>query len=604
MVRLRKIRHLKTLIAALALIALALSAELLAQDDGPGEAPVVPVKGAWNSSAIPVGGEAELAVVFDVPKGHHITDVEYELFFVHPPDTLGLRFGKPKFPAGIAYREERAYRGKTVVRVPVTATTEAIPGTYSLPIDIGYQICQEFGQEVCFLPAERTITVTTNVVDAGVTVLPENQDIFGAGEVQAQKSGGSLEERLTRALEKGSWMAFLIAFIGGILASFTPCVYPVIPITIGYIGGSSGGKPMRGLGLSAIFSLGIAIVYSSLGLFAAATGTLFGSISGSPIVSIVVAGVFALMGISMLGVFDIALPSALQTAMSGSSSRRGLFGPLLLGMVSGLVMAPCVGPIIVALLAWVAKTGNLFYGWALLFVFSFGLGLLFLVIGTFSGAIQALPRAGAWMEAVKKGFGWILLAGALYMLRLTIPEPWYTGAWAALLIIASVFVGAFDSLTEETTSGRRLWKAIALMVFLMGAISLFKALGPAGVQGDFGSKTEMTWLINTEEEAVAQARDEGRPLLVDVYADWCVACVELDEKTYSTDRVASRVGDFVRLKLDFTKESAWVKEMKQKYKITGMPTVILYDPTGEEVARFTGFKPPDQFLAFLDQNSL
>ncbi len=607
MFRLRQLNVFRVCVVFIALVAMSVPAALFAQEDeGPGEAPNVPVRAAWSKSAISVGGSGELAVVFEVPKGHHITDVEYELFFVHAPDTFGLKFDKPKFPAGVKYHDERAYRGKAVVRVFATATSDAKPGTYSFPVGVGYQICQEFGNEICFLPVEKTVHVTVNVVEAGVSVLPENQDIFGAtAATEAKQSGSkSLEDRLIAALEKGSWMAFLIAFVGGILASFTPCVYPVIPITIGYIGGSSGGKPLRGLGLSAIFALGIAVVYSSLGLFAAATGTLFGSISGSPLVSIVVAGVFALMGISMLGVFDIALPSALQTALTGSSSKRGFFGPLLLGMVSGLVMAPCVGPIIVALLAWVAKTGNLFYGWALLFVFSFGLGLLFLVIGTFSGAIQALPRAGAWMDKVKQGFGWILLAGALYMLRLTIPQPWYAGAWAVLLIIASVFIGAFDSLTKDSTPSHRLSKAFALMIFLIGAISLFKAIGPAGMVAESSRKAEMSWLVNKEQDAVSQAQTEGKPLLVDVYADWCVTCVELDEKTYSVGKVMQRVDNFVRLKLDFTKETAWVKEMKHKYKITGMPTVILYDPTGEEVARFTGYKPPDEFIAFLDQHSL
>ncbi|MBU1984571.1 thioredoxin family protein, partial [bacterium] len=382
-----------------------------------------------------------------------------------------------------------------------------------------------------------------------------------------------------------------------------PCVYPVIPITIGYIGGASKGKPLRGLGLSAIFALGIAIVYSSLGLFAAATGSLFGAVSGSPILNIVVAVVFAVMGFSMLGAFDIALPSALQTSLSGGTSRRGFFGPLLLGMASGLVMAPCVGPVIVALLAWVAKSGNLFYGWALLFTFSFGLALLFLVIGTFAGAIQALPRAGAWMEAVKKSFGWILLAGALYMLRLTIPAPYYTIAWGVLLIVFSVFAHAFDSLPEGAGAGRRLWKAVALIAFLGGAIALFRVFVPTGGTGE-APRAEMEWIVNDEDLALATAVDENKPMIVDFYADWCVVCVELDEKTWIVPEVVSRLDRFVRLKLDFTRETPWAREMKQKYEITGMPTVILFGRSGEEVARFTGFKSAPDFVRLLNQINL
>jgi len=568
---------------------------------GQGDMPPVPVQALWKSTGLPVGESAELGFIFDVPKGHHITDVEYGLFFVEIADTFGIHFEPPRFPPGIPYRDERAYRGRTIVMVNATATDSAVPGEYSWPVNVGLQICQEFGTEMCYLPHEETVMVTVNVVPAGTAVEPANLAAFVVPiEVERKLS---LEERLIAALEKGSWLAFLLVFVGGILTSFTPCVYPVIPLTIGYIGGASKGKPLRGLGLSAIFALGIAVVYSSLGLFAAATGSLFGSVSGSPIVNLVVAAVFAVMGFSMLGAFDIALPAGLQTKLSGGTSRGGLLGPLLLGMASGLIMAPCVGPVIVALLAWVAKSGNLLYGWALLFTFSIGLALLFLVIGTFAGAIQALPRAGAWMETVKKAFGWILLAGALYMLRLTIPQPFYALAWGVLLIVFSVFARAFDSVPEDAGAGRRLWKAVALIAFLGGAIALFRVFGP-GVATVETPRAEMEWIVNDEERALELAASEGKPLIMDFYADWCVACVELDEKTWNKPDVVNRLEDFVRLKFDFTRETEWAKEMKRKYEITGMPTVILFGESGEEVARFAGFLPPSDFIALLNQHNL
>ncbi|MDD5088106.1 MAG: cytochrome c biogenesis protein CcdA [bacterium] len=583
---------------ALSAFALALlTLPVFGQDD----MPPVPVQALWKSTGLPIAGSAELGVVFDVPKGHHITDVDYGLFFVEIADTFGIHFDPPRFPPGIPYHDERAYRGRTIVMVSATASDSAVPGEYSWPVNVGFQICQEFGTEMCYLPHEETVTVTVNVVPAGTAVEPANLATFEVP-VEVEKKL-SLEERLMAALEQGSWLAFLLVFVGGILTSFTPCVYPVIPITIGYIGGASKGKPLRGLGLSAIFALGIAIVYSSLGLFAAATGSLFGSVSGSPLVNVVVAVVFALMGFSMLGAFDIALPSALQTSLSGGTSRRGFFGPLLLGMASGLIMAPCVGPVIVALLAWVAKSGNLLYGWALLFTFSFGLAMLFLVIGTFAGAIQALPRAGAWMETIKKTFGWILLAGAFYMLRLTIPEPYYTLAWGVLLIVFAVFAHAFDAVPEDAGGGRRLWKAVALIAFLGGAIALFRVFGP-GVATVEAPRADLEWIVNDEERALELAAGEGKPMIMDFYADWCVACVELDEKTWSKPDVVERLGDFVRLKFDFTRETPWAKEMKQKYEITGMPTVILFDRSGEEAARFAGFLPPSDVIALLNQHNL
>ncbi|MCB1059741.1 MAG: thioredoxin family protein [Calditrichaeota bacterium] len=586
-----------------------LAGTAFALDDGGGDvtSPGVPVRAYWNTNAIPAGGTSELGVLFSVPRKHHITDVEFGLFYVEIADTLGLSFGEPVFPTGEPLKDEVCYRGEVLVRIPVTASEDAAVGMHDIRFSAGYQICQETDPETCFLPENASVNAKTEIVPAGTQVVAANEKIFyGGGEKEvAVEEPQGIEARLMAALAKGSWTAFLVAFLGGILASFTPCVYPVIPITIGYIGGASTGKPLRGLWLSFIFAIGIAIVYSSLGLFAAATGTLFGSISGSPIVNIIIAIVFALMGVSMLGAFDIALPSALQTSLVGGSTKKGLFGPLLLGMASGLVMAPCVGPVIVALLAWVAQTGDLFYGWALLFAFSLGLGLLFLVIGTFAGAIQALPRAGSWMETVKKGFGWILLAGALYMLRLTLPEPIYYAAWSILLIMFSVFSGAFDTITEDATSKQRIGKALLLFIFLLGGIFLFKSFYPNAIGSATASvaHSELEWMVNKEEQAIEQSSSSGKPVLIDVYADWCVACVELDEKTWIQPNVQKRVDDFVRLKLDFTKETPWVSEMKKKYKITGMPTVILQK--GErEIARFTGFKPADEFISLLDQHNL
>jgi thioredoxin:protein disulfide reductase len=589
----------RSIVLLSALLLVGTSLWVHAQDN---DGPKIAVKAFYHTNAIPVGETAELGVIFDVPKGHHITDVENGLFYVNATDTFNLHFGTPVFPAGVPFKGERAYRGHNVVRIPVTATENARPGTYVFPIEYGYQMCQEFGQEVCFLPVDEKINLVTTVVPKGTAVQAANDKEFAETPVVAEVGPLTLEQRLMNALNSGSWLAFLLVFIGGILASFTPCVYPVIPITIGYIGGASRGKPLRGLGLSAIYVLGIAVVYSSLGLISAATGSLFGTISGSPIVTYTVAVIFFLMGLSMLGAFEIALPASLQSKMQ-TGGKGGLIGPLLVGMVSGLVMAPCVGPIIVALLVWVSKSGNLFLGWALLFVFSLGLGLLFLIIGTFAGAIQALPKAGAWMDSVKKGFGWILLAATLYLLRLTFPAQIAIIAWGVLLIVFAVMSGAHEALPSGATIGKRIWKTVTVLCLIFGAILIYHSFRPQGEVAST-SKVEVSWLVNQETDAVQTAQNDGKPMIVDVYADWCVACVELDHKTYSVGDVAGRLSNFVRLKLDFTKETPWVKEMKEKYKITGMPTVIFYNPQGDEVTRFTGFLPPKEFLALMDKNNL
>ena len=495
----------------LGILLLFVTSMALAQPEG---APPVPVQAVLDHTGIPVGVTARRAFGFEVPDRHHITDVENGLFYVTLPDTLGLPFGKPEFPKGVKYKGETAYQGRVVVFDSVSALPDAEPGVRSFPVTVGYQICQEFGNEVCFLPEEKQVPLKIEVVASGTSVLPANEETFGAvapppAEVKPRTG---LEGKLIGALERGSWLAFLLVFLGGILTSFTPCVYPVIPITIGFIGARSTGKPLRGLGLSAIFVLGIAIIYSGLGLLSAATGTLFGSISGSPYVMIGVAVIFAVMGFSMLGAFEIALPASWQGKLQSGSKKTGLLGPLLVGMVSGLVMAPCVGPVIVALLAWVAKTQSLFLGWALLFVFSLGLGLLFLVIGTFAGAIQALPKAGGWMEGIKKGFGWILMGAALFLLRSLITPSVYFFLWGALLVIFSVFSGAFDALADSAGAGKRLGKAVLLIVFLIGAIYLYRGLVPQGTVAP--ERASLEWRINDESDVLREAQNAGKPVVI------------------------------------------------------------------------------------------
>ncbi len=571
-----------------------------AQPEG---APPVPIRAVLDQTAIPAGGMARLALVFEVPKRYHITDIANGLFFVNIKDTLDLAFTKPEFPKGKKFKGDIVYLKTVAVYSTVSADSTAEPGLRVVPVTVGYQVCQEFGNEVCFLPEEKEVLLKIEVVPSGTSIFPTKEKIFGAISPPSDMEPRSgLEGRLADALERGSWLAFLLVFLGGILTSFTPCVYPVIPITIGYIGARSTGRPLRGLGLSAIFVLGIALVYSTLGLISAATGTLFGSISGSPYIIVVVAAIFALMGLSMLGAFDIALPASWQGKLQTGEKKRGLLGPLVVGMVSGLVMAPCVGPLIVALLAWVAKTQNLLLGWALLFVFSLGLGLLFLVIGTFAGAIQALPKAGVWMEGVKKGFGWILIGAALFLFRPLLPQSVYFFLWGALLVVFAVFSGAFDALSETASSGKRLRKAILLIFFLVGAIYLYRGLATEIAVSAKGGV--VAWQVNKEPEVLAKALREDKSVVIDVYADWCVACKELDEKTYVVPEVAERLKDFALLKLDFTRSSPWVEEMKRKYEITGMPTVIFLEPSGEEIARFTGFKSAGDLLALMDDHGL
>ncbi|MBL7069287.1 MAG: sulfite exporter TauE/SafE family protein [Candidatus Omnitrophica bacterium] len=227
-----------------------------------------------------------------------------------------------------------------------------------------------------------------------------------------------LFESLRLYLESGNAAAYLIALAAGILTSFTPCVYPIIPITIGYIGANSAGNRLKGFVLSLSYVIGIAVTYSILGGAAALTGKIFGQASTSPITYLIIANVCIILGISMLGVFNLRLPSFLTNIRFGAQDKKGhgILPAFAIGLVSGLVMGPCTAPVLAVILTYVAARQNVIYGISILFTFALGLGFLLIVLGTFTGLLVSMPKAGPWLEKIKKGFGWILILVGEYFL--------------------------------------------------------------------------------------------------------------------------------------------------------------------------------------------
>jgi thiol:disulfide interchange protein DsbD len=216
-------------------------------------------------------------------------------------------------------------------------------------------------------------------------------------------------------LSASPFLAYIAVFLGGVLTSFTPCVYPMIPITIAYIGGRSGESRLKGLSLSIFYVLGMAATYSALGAFAAMTGKLFGAASTNPILYLVVANIFIFLGLSMLDVFTLPMPSFLTSRQPGKKSG-GYFGAFLVGLLAGTVAAPCTAPVLGVVLTFVAAKQNVIYGMTLLFIFSIGLGTLLIIVGTFAGLMSSMPKTGKWSVAIKKFFGWVMIAAGEYFL--------------------------------------------------------------------------------------------------------------------------------------------------------------------------------------------
>ena len=413
------------------------------------------------------------------------------------------------------------------------------------------------------------------LVFAGVAWLP---DLVSVG-----STGASSDLRLGALLAEGSVLAFVVAFAGGVATSLTPCVYPLIPITVSIFGARQAGSRREAMGLSAMYVLGIAAMYSALGVGAALTGRAFGTVMQNPWVIGLVALVLTAMAASMFGAFELRLPSAWQARLSGvgGAGHAGAFG---MGLVSGVIAAPCTGPVLAAALAFVAAQGSVPFGFGIMFVYALGMGLLFFLIGAFS---ISLPKSGPWMDTVKSLFGVALLAAAGVFLKDAFPavKPLFSAAgWAAFAAAGAaaggVLLGALHG-SFSADGARRVAKGAGVLL-LVGAIVY--AAGAAAARERRRAAGGFAWMSD-EAEALAMAAREGRPVILDFWAEWCVACKELDRIAWADPRVREEAGRFVAVKLDGTDGSEAFQALTEKYGIVGMPTVVFIDPRGREVPR-------------------
>lgn len=410
-------------------------------------------------------------------------------------------------------------------------------------------------------------------------------------------------------LDASLWLAIPILFAAGVLTSLTPCVYPLIPITVSIFGarGKTSSRA-RAAALSSTYVLGIATMYSVLGVAAAASGKAFGSFMGNPWV----VGVFALamlaFAASMFGLFEIQLPSSLQTKLVsvGGIGFGSAFG---MGLVAGIVAAPCTGPVLGAVLTFVASTRNLWFGFWLLFSYAMGMGLLFFVLGTFS---VSLPKSGAWMDAVKTVLGVALVVVAISFVRPLLPrspEVELGSFWFALIAGVAVAVAVLIGTVQKSFHDSAVVKTLGL-VLIVAALSFrlgwivepkLADVHVTDAEGNVSTLGRVDWMYD-EPKALARAKAENKYLIIDFYADWCAACVELDKHTFSDPTVRRVLAEkFVMLKVDGTDDTDEVIALQEKYGLVGMPLLAFVSPEGEQLSdpKVLGFMPPEKFLAEL-----
>ncbi|CAM4528004.1 MULTISPECIES: protein-disulfide reductase DsbD family protein [Myxococcus] len=430
-----------------------------------------------------------------------------------------------------------------------------------------------------------------------------------------------------RFLEAGSLaVGAAVVFAGGLLTALTPCVYPLIPITVSVFGARKTEGRGRALLLTSSYIVGMGVVFSALGVLAAKTGQAFGSMLGHPAVVTGLAVFLLLLATSMFGAFELALPSSFQTKLNAVGGA-GVAGAFLMGSVSGFLAAPCTGPVLTGLLAFVAKSANTTLGASLLFVYALGIGVPFFLIGVFT---VRLPRGGVWMEWVKSVLGIMLVALAFSYLKDAF--PWardvvkglglhvgrVPGAViAALLVAVGVALGAVHRSFKEGArefSFKALGVAlvVAALVLRGGALdggpvgTLWVSLGlaeparaPAWQWHHVMPAKQATFSPEAFDQVLAQAKAEGRPVLIDFFADWCAACKELDRDTYPAQQVISESdeGRFLNIKIDATNSEDSLDALLERFGVEGLPTVAFISPEGKVLTqpRVTGFLAPSPF---------
>ncbi len=390
---------------------------------------------------------------------------------------------------------------------------------------------------------------------------------------------------------KSGWAmiwTLLGVFAGGIALNLTPCVYPLIPITVSYFGGRSGKGRGKLIGHGLLYIFGLSLTNSVLGVVAAMTGGLTGAMLQNPIVPALVAAILLFFASSLFGFWELRLPVSLTQA--ASRNYTGYFGSLFMGVTLGVVAAPCIGPFVLGLLTWVASMGNPYLGFIIFFALSLGLGLPLFFLAVFSGQIAKLPRSGEWLLWVRKLMGWVLVGMAVYFVRPIVPKTVGIFLLAAVALVAGLHLG-WISRIRASFRAFEWFRSAALVAGLVMA---------AFLTSSWVMKGSGVSMQAYSEQLLAEARQLKKPVIIDFYADWCAPCRELDEITFHHPEIVKQAKrDFVMIKVDLTRKGNPVHEkLLRQHEVKGVPTVVFLDREGRERRdlRLVDFLPPDQFL--------
>jgi thioredoxin:protein disulfide reductase len=551
----------------------------------------------------------------------------------------GVTLGAPRWPKGVDHTDE--HFGTTVVyfdevELPIALKREN-GAAAAIRLDAEYQGCQENG--ICYPVMTKTVSVEMPMASAAelaaaatAFVVPASVGAASAANASPAKdtreaapagmtSAGdqSEEQALASNLSSNRWLALLSFFGFGLLLAFTPCVFPMIPILSGIIAGSGENiSTQRAFVLSIVYVLATCVVFTIAGVVAGLAGANLQAAFQKPWILWSFAILFVLLSLSMFGFYELQLPSSWQSKIADISNKQqggSLIGVAIMGLLSALIVGPCVAPPLAAAVLYISQTRDPVFGGLALFVLSLGMGAPLVAFGTAAGKI--LPRAGAWMDAVKAVFGVLFLGLAIWMLARVLDAFWIMLMTGALAIASAVYLGALERLPEGVSGWRRLWKALGIVLLVAGAAEILGAAAGArdvtqplaGIVAGAGKGSQSNALafrtiksVDDLDRALAAASQAKQPAMLDFYADWCVSCKEMEKFTFSQPAVQNALAGFVLLKADVTANDDTDQALLKRFSLFGPPATIFFAEGSERRAlRLIGFEKAESFVARTDK---
>ena len=573
---------------------------------------------------------------WDITKGHYLYQHKIKFVLIDPAN--GVSLGKPNLPKGKAEHDQYfgdivTYNESFDVKVPVIGSAD------KLTVKATYQGCSKL-TGICYPPQSKTQTIdlasaqaapasslgtsgssTVAIADSSATDSVASQATTTSATTSSTPVKVSEQDSIVNKMLSGNFLGILFSFfLAGIALTFTPCVFPMIPILSGIIAGQGTDNSTRkSFFLSLAYVLAMALTYAIVGVLAALSGENLQVALQNPWVIGAFAGLFVLLSLAMFGFYELQMPSGIQnklTNLSNSQTGGSMLNAGIMGLLSALIVGPCVTAPLIGALIYISQTKDVLLGGLSLFALGLGMGVPLMIIGTSAG--KFLPKAGAWMDKVKAGFGIMMLALAIWMLERILPMPIIVLLSGILAIFTGIYMGALDALSEVSTGWKRFFKASGLVVLLYGAILLIGAASGNGsliqpLKGSFvgsgvgGSSvqqlTEQKLVfrqikgIEGLNEALALAKQQNKTVMLDFYADWCISCKEMEHLTFANKNVVETLKDTILLQADVTPNDDLDKALLKKFGLFGPPGILFFDKNSKESLpyRIVGFMKADPF---------